>query len=312
MALGVLAWSAPAHAAPKLKDSFDGKRGVTLWFKLDYAPFPQDGGGKYRDPTVIVFVPHHFRASDRRVDVVVHFHGHSTTAAEAMRTHQLREQLHDSKQNAIMVVPQGPVNARDSAFGTLETRDGLERLLAEVVRELARDRTSRLLGNASLKGVRGVGMVCLSAHSGGYRAAALCVELGGINVNEVYLFDALYGRVGSFERWVSSAKNKKGRARHKLVSYYAGGSVRRNNLKLLRRLRTAGIGCHHERRPGTLSRSELTTGRALFIATPLAHGDVTHRHNGLRDCLFASGLRRRIDTDWFDDKDAPRNIQARS
>lgn len=321
MALGVLAWSAPAHAATKLKDSFEGKRGVTLWFELDHAPFRrrdshQAAGGKtdgrYRDPTVIVFVPHHFRAANKRVDVVVHFHGHNTTAAAAMRKHQLREQLYDSKQNAIIVMPQGPVNARDSSAGALETQGGLERLLSEVVGELRRRSVSRLLGKSSLDSVRGVGMVCLSAHSGGYRAAAACLELGGINVNEVYLFDALYGRVRSFEIWVAAAKNSRGRARHKLISHYAGGSVRDNNLKLMRRLRRAGIACLHEDKQGALSRLELTKGRAVFIATRLAHGDVAYGHNGLRDCLFASGLRRRVDTDWFDHKDAPRDIQARS
>src|SRR5215472_8105092 len=61
-----------------------GERGTTLYLELAHAPFPAPGA-YYRDRTVIVYVPDYFRAPrSGEVPMLVHFHGHSTTAAEAM------------------------------------------------------------------------------------------------------------------------------------------------------------------------------------------------------------------------------------
>jgi hypothetical protein len=311
---GTVLASPSLHAATpdRLVDVQRSALGVTLRFELAHAPFP-DGIKPYRDATVWVFVPQHFRLpKNRRPDVVMHFHGHLGTARSAMSNHRLREQLVDSKQNAILVVPQGPRHARDSSGGKLERRGGLRRLLDEVVRELRRARTGRHLKNASLAGARGVGMVCLSAHSGGYRVAAACVRHGGVNVAEVYLFDALYGQAEVFRHWVLARKGRRGRDRHKLVCMYAGGTPRKKSLRLAGRLSSGGARVFHERKPGQLTRAELVKGEAIFIAVPVSHGEVTFRQNALRDCLFASGLRRHLDSAWFERKNEPRRIDERS
>ena len=96
-------------------------RGTTLWLALEHAPFPSPGAG-YRDDTVIVFVPAHYRyRAEEGVAALVHFHGHNTTADRALTAHELREQMVDSKQNAILVVPQLAVMAADGACGKLES-----------------------------------------------------------------------------------------------------------------------------------------------------------------------------------------------
>lgn len=319
-ALFVVGLVAPAPAAPlesaadvqgKRKDGKlvrveKGERGVTLTFHLKSAPFP-DG-----DPSVIVFVPAYFRLPKARtVDVLVHFHGHNTTAKNAMAAHRIREQLDDSKQNAIVVMPQGPVNAADSSGGKLDHKGGLSRLLAELLRELGKSPVGKVLGKSSLAGVKAVRHLCLSAHSGGYRVASHCLQRGGTNVNEMYLFDALYGQVSQFRQWVVARKGNKGRSRHKLISQYAGGKVRENNLALLKQLKGAGVPVLHEEKPGELTRAQLTKGTAIFMGSPLAHGEVTFRHNGLRDCLYASGFKRHEKSDWFENKNKKRKIDER-
>ena len=153
------------------------------------------------------------------------------------------------------------------------------------------------------------GMVCLSAHSGGYRVAASCLRDGGLDVSEVYLFDALYGEIDAYRDWVVAGGGKR---RHKLVSHYVGGKVRERNLELLAELERRGVRCDHETRPGQLTRAELAKGRAVFLATALTHTGITHELNALRDCLFASGLRRNLGTDWFEKKDEPRPLDARA
>ncbi len=289
-----------------------GKLGVTLTLKLTNAPFPA-GGKPYGDPTVLVFVPKYYRLpKNRRIDMVVHFHGHNTTTKVSMQRHQLREQFFDSKQNGILIMPQGPVHASDSSAGRLERRKGLKKMLTEVLRVMRSHKGGQALGKASVAGNKGVGHLCVSAHSGGYRAAAYAVSVGGVAVKEVYLFDALYGKVDTFRRWVVATKSKKGRQRHKLISYYAGGAVRKNNLTLLKKLEKAHVRCVHESKPGTISRDDMVKGSAIFIASPLRHGQVTFSHNNLRDCLFASGMKRHIRSNWFRNKKAPRIIDHRA
>jgi hypothetical protein len=306
---------APAPAAAKPASKVRGVEasdlGVTLKLALSHAPFPCEGA-PYQDPTVMVFVPAHYRAPDSgELDLVVHFHGHNTTAERAIVTHKLREQLNDSKQNAVLVVPQGAVNVPESPPGKLEKRSGLRKLCGEVASVLAGPAARKALGDSAIRAKATLGMVCLSAHSGGYRVAAACLRSGGCNVNEVYLFDALYGEVETFRDWVLERKNKSGRDRHKLVSHFVAGDVRRLNLDLERGLEEQGVACLHERRPGELTRKQLMSGRAIFVETGLAHSAVTFEQNAFRDCLFASGLRRQLRSDWFENKDEPRRIDTR-
>jgi len=180
-----------SSSATRLKSIVRDGRGTTLWLGLDHAPFA-DGG--YRDDTVIVFVPSHYRFhDDEGVATLTHLHGHSTTAERAMVGHQLREQVADSKQNALLVVPQLAVMTPDSSCGKLEAPGGLQRLLEEVIPTVAHEAHSTLGETAFPHNAR-LGTACVSAHSGGYHGAACCLRGGGIDVRETYLFDALTPR----------------------------------------------------------------------------------------------------------------------
>ena len=292
----------------KLKRVEAHPQGTTLFFALDNAPFADDG--KYNDATVLVFVPAYYRLpKSRAVDMVVHFHGHISTAERAVYGHSLREQLADSKQNAILVAPQGPVMTPDSSAGKLEKSGGFKRLVRELIKELRRADVGAALGDSSLAGAYDAGIVCLSGHSGGYNAVAHCLERGSVEVREVYLFDALYGRVSTFRSWVLAEQEKPGR--HKLMDFYAGGDPTTNSLKLLEQLKADGIRCYHEQTAGELTRAQMTKGQAVFIHTPLAHSEATFRHNAMRDCLYASSLKRYVKSDWFEAKNKPRQIDRR-
>jgi hypothetical protein len=296
-----LALTRSAHATSKVRTLTEDARGVTLTLDLENAAFPAPGA-PYQDRTVLAFVPRHYAPPrDAHVSMVVHFHGHNSTAERAMATHELREQLYDSKQNAILIVPQGPVLAPDSSCGKLETPGGLARLLHEV---------AGVIG-AHLGEAVGIGTVCLSAHSGGYHAAAMGVKHGGLDINEVYLFDALYAETPTFRDWVIEGKGLPMRRRHKLVSYYGGASTEAESQLLLQELERAGVRCAFEKVEGTLSREELTQSEAVFIRTSLSHNGVTHELNALRDCLYASGLRRRLRTAWFETKEGARVLERR-
>jgi hypothetical protein len=301
----------PVATPSRLKSIARDARGTTLTLGLDSAPFPGPGAG-YRDDTVFVFVPAHFRyRAEDGVASLVHFHGHSSTAERAMAAHELREQLSDSRQNAVLVVPQLAVLSADSACGKLETPGALARLVTEAVAVAAREgRTT--LGDTAFPVDAPVGTVCVSAHSGGYHAAACCLRSGGIDVRETYLFDALYADVEVFRDWVVARKGEPLHRRHKLVSYFTEGGATESNDALLRtQLERAGVLCAHEMQEGQLSRHDLSHAEAVFVRTGVWHSAVTWETNALRDVLYASALPRHVPTTWFASKTGARPIERR-
>lgn len=312
---GATSWTHAANASAgpgRVRSVEESEEGTTLTLDLTHAPFPH-GGAAYRDRTVLVFVPRTF-APERggRVPMLVHFHGHHTTADKAIVSHQLREQLVESRQNAVLVVPQGPVNAADSSAGKLEAPGAFARLLEEVLRTLTSSEARLSLGRRALQ----AGTVCISAHSGGFHAAACCARpdraaTARIDVNEIYLFDALYADLAPFRDWVIEGRGRPARRRHKLVSYYGPGATESNSQWLLAELKKKDVRCAYETVEGTLSREELVKSDAVFVRTQVGHNGVTHELNALRDCLYASGLPRHLSTAWFEAKTGARPIDRR-
>lgn len=309
LAVGLATTSSFAEGGP-IKKVVQDTRGVTVTLDLADAPFPTNSPTGYRDGTVIVFIPWHHRVGrDGAVSVICHFHGHNSTAERAIVAHQLKEQLDDSRQNAILVVPQLAVNAADSSCGKLDAQGGLSRLLASVLAAISAKEVSSIASHAAIPAGATVSHVCLSAHSGGYHAAACCLKLGGVSVREVFLFDALYADSDVFKDWVVAGKSG---TRHKLVSYFTdGGHTAANTRALFTQLEQAGVACAKEEVEGSLSREEITRADAVSIKTALAHGAVTSELNGLRDCLYASTLHRRLRSSWFDAKKGHRPLERR-
>ena len=234
-----------------------------------------------------------------------------------METLELREQLHESYQNAILVVPQGPVHAADSRFGKLDTPGGFERFLGDVRRVLQSPEARRALhAEARLPPEARVGKVCISAHSGGYRAAARAAEIGQFPIQEIYLFDALYGDISVFADWLEEDPSPPGKAnwhrRRKLVSLYRPGTVATRNEELRRQLDRRKIAYRVERAGKLVSRQTLQESSVLFVETRARHSKITCR-NDLRDCLFASSLHRLPGRGaaWFKGERGTRTIDAR-
>jgi hypothetical protein len=184
-------------------------------------------------------------------------------------------------------------------------------MLADALRTLDVAAVRNAAGPAGLPPDASVGRVCVSAHSGGYHAAACALRSGGVSVHETYLFDALYADVDVFRDWVVSGHGKPMNARHKLVSYFTAGRTEANTRALFSDLERSGVVCAHEQIEGTLSREELTRAEAVSIRTQLTHGAVTSELNSLRDCLYASALRRNLRSSWFEAKHGARPLERR-
>jgi hypothetical protein len=303
-----LAQSERAEVRPRLKTEARDTLGTTLVLGLPQAPFAGTG-----DDTVIVFVPDKYRfQSEEGVSALVHFHGHNSSAERAISAHALREQLVDSRQNAILVVPQLALFAADSSCGKLASPGALARLLGGAVSTAARVGRATL-GDSRFPERPSLGRVCLSAHSGGYHAAACSLRQGGVDVSETYLFDALYAESEVFREWVLARRGDPATSRHKLVSYFtAGAATEVLNRGLREALERSGVLVSEELREGALSRRDLSHAGAVFVRTEVAHSSVTWETNALRDVLYASMLPRHLNSSWFKDRGGARLIERRN
>ncbi|HKO53778.1 MAG TPA: hypothetical protein VJV79_38990 [Polyangiaceae bacterium] len=282
--------------------------GTTLVLGLPQAPFAGVG-----DDTVIVFVPERYRfRAEEGISALVHFHGHNSSAERAVAAHALREQLVDSRQNAVLVVPQLALFAADSACGKLTSPGALARLLGGALSTAARF-GRKTLADSRFPERPELGRVCLSAHSGGYLAAACSLRHGGVDVSETYLFDALYAESDVFREWVLARRSDPPSSRHKLVSYFtAGAQTESLNNGLRTALERSGVLVSEELREGELSRRELSRAGAVFVRTGVSHSSVTWETNALRDVLYASMLPRHLGSTWFANRDQGRLIERRS
>jgi hypothetical protein len=302
------AQSGRPEVRPRLKSQTRDALGTTLVLGLPQAPFAGTG-----DDTVIVFVPDKYRfQSEEGVSLLVHFHGHNSSAERAITAHALREQLVDSRQNAILVVPQLALLAADSSCGKLAQAGAFARLLGGALSNAARF-GKKTLGDSRFPERPGLGRVCLSAHSGGYYAAACSLRHGGVDVSETYLFDALYAESEVFREWVLERLGEPASTRHKLVSYFtAGAQTEPLNKGLRDALERSGVLVSEELREGALSRRDLSHADAVFVRTGVAHSSVTWETNALRDVLYASMLPRHLSSNWFASRDGGRPIERRT
>ncbi|MBV8502602.1 MAG: hypothetical protein JO006_12895 [Paucibacter sp.] len=202
--------SAPAGGTPQPQ-----LPGQTFMPALPSAPFPHasraaghnykeerfDAATSYSDSTVGIYVPSHFRPG-AATDLIVHFHGWSNHVEGVLRRYELREQLEASGLNAVLVVPQGPKDAKDSGDGKLELDDGgFKRFVQDV---------GTFLQARKLTSTSAVGRVVLTLHSGGYGGVGGVLTRGGMNeaITDVILFDAAYAYFSAFADWAKGSPER--------------------------------------------------------------------------------------------------------
>jgi len=203
-----------------------GAGGVTIGdsavVHMPTAPFP-DGVAPWTDDRVHLFVPEGYRERDAQ-DLVLHFHGHSTTIDATVPAHHYREHVYASGADVILIVPQGPVDTASGDFGKLDDPAGTAALLDEVLIVLYRaGRISRPR----------VGRLTLTSHSGGYAAVAANLGSSLLDVAQVDLYDSLYGYLSTYLDFALSGAWFRS-------NYTSSGGTDANNLSLADSLTTAG------------------------------------------------------------------------
>jgi hypothetical protein len=257
--------------------------------QLSSAPFPHPSraeGHKYQgqlypakehysDNTVAIFIPKGFRETGQ-IDFIVHFHGWKNNVEGVLGQYKLTEQLMESGRNAILVVPQGPLNAPDSFGGKLEDPDGFKRFMADVVDTL-RQKLDLKKKDFSL------GQIVLSGHSGGYQVIASILDRGGLtdHVREVWLFDALYAQADKFLAWIDK---RQGRF---IDLYTEHGGTKAKTEQLMATLKQSGTA-FFAGKEGEAKPVDLQTSKLVFLYTDLPHNDVVHKRQEFREFLKTS------------------------
>ena len=126
----------------------------------------------YRDNSVALFIPKGFRETPR-VDVVVYFHGWGSSIESTLRRFQLVEQFTASGKNAVLVFPEGPKHASDSAGGKLEDPEGFKRFVTELTATLRRQAGGQ-------PSTQEIGRVILADTAGAYKVMAAILDRGGL------------------------------------------------------------------------------------------------------------------------------------
>lgn len=221
----------------------------------------------YSDSSVKVIVPPGFRPG-KKIDLVFWFHGWYNTIDSSIKVFHLRDQFLAAGKNAILVIPEGAVNAPDSYGGKLEQPGRFKYLINDVFLQLKK---------RSLFGAKPtIGNVVLAGHSGAYRVMAHILESGAVEVQEVFLFDGLYGQVDKFEKWISGNSS-----RHFIHLYTSeGGGTDEVSIQFMDKLKAAGLNFKSKEEEFLLLDDNLKD-HILFIKSKRGHNEIL------------------ADTDWF-------------
>ncbi len=179
---------------------------AVLTFQLAHAAYPGSG-----HPDVAVHVPPGFDPC-RQPSLVMFFHGFENCVMNAMGATDsvctpgsparvalhLAEQFDAANVNAILVAPELSFDADTGNPGNLDNPGEVRAMLSE----LLVDNLAPLLGVSV--DVPDLDRIVVASHSGGYWATARTLAVGGLDVDEVELYDSLYGQDSTYSDWTTS------------------------------------------------------------------------------------------------------------
>lgn len=247
--------------------------------QIDHGAFPAAGAA----PNVLVGIPRGYRA-DAPLDVVVFLHGWYNCVTNAIgdtnspcspggparQAYEVVSQLEASGRSALVVAPELRVDQGSSDPGALVTAGQFAALLDDVLAALA-DRLPQTL--ADLR------HVIVAEHSGGYWATAGILASGGVDVDEVWLLDGLYGEFATFDAWVSDAAHAAdftaSPPRRRFATVYSDGAGTLGNSQAMATRAVAWLGdaMLDDRTTATLVPADYAVG-GLWKHSALAHDDI--------------------------------------
>jgi hypothetical protein len=212
------------------------------------------------DSHVLIIAPKNLKA-DKKVDLIFWFHGWHNNIDSAAAYYQLTRQLITSGMNAVLVLPEAAKDAADSYGGKLEKPGVFRSLVGDVLREL---KNKKMIAPHCESG-----HILLGGHSGGGEVISYIVENGQIEINEVVLFDALYGGTEKFMVWI------KADTYHRFIHLYTdyGYGPKDESQHMTALLKQEKIP-FFETEESALNPREIRTHKLVFIHSLSPHNDI--------------------------------------
>ena len=247
---------------------------ATYLLTLDAGAYPPTAA----HPSALVYLPRGFDPTPP-LSVVVFLHGFSNCVENVVRdaggectpdggtraAYALSAQLEATGKNAMLLVPEIDYDQQTGAPGNLGATDGFKALLAETLADL-----SGPLHGAT---VADVGTLLVTSHSGGYQAAAGIASKGGVPVDEIDLFDSLYGNSADFDAWAKAVGSSPGK---RFTDFYTSGGGTLSNSQAMATRAQAWVPAAQlldDRTTDTLTDAEYAH-ELLFKLSALAHDGV--------------------------------------
>jgi len=214
----------------------------------------------YCDSNVLIVVPKNLKA-DKKVNLIFWFHGWHNNIDTTLAYYHLDRQFIASGIDAVLVLPEAAKDAADSYGGKLERPGVFRALVADVLQELK---------NKKMIGVDcGSGHILLGGHSGGGEVISFIVENGQMDINEVVLFDALYGGTEKFMIWLKADTS------HRFIHLYTdyGYGPKDESQNMTTQLKQEQIP-YFETEESGLTPQEIQNNKLLFIHSLSQHNDI--------------------------------------
>ena len=243
---------------------------------LDGDSVLQPVAGHYDDSSVLLIIPPALKR-EGKTDLIFWYHGWHNNIDTAMQFYGLARQFAAAHRNAVLVLAEAAKSAADSYGGKLKQKGDFSKLVADVMGELKR--YGVVTANAS------AGHIVLGCHSGGYSAVADILSNGQQPVDEVWLFDALYGRLPVFDGWIRAD------SRHHFVHWFTnhGGGTDEMSDTLMRQLLDQHIPYSLVEESG-LSPVIIRANRVLFVHSPREHNVIINNPDDFQLLLQNSSV----------------------
>jgi hypothetical protein len=232
--------------------------------------------GHYDDSSVLLIIPPRLR-HDRKTDLIFWFHGWHNNIDTALQFYGLARQFAAANCDAVLVLPEAARNAADSYGGKLRQKGDFKSLVGDVMEEL------KQYGVVPADAV--AGHIVLGCHSGGYSVVADILANGQVPVDEVFLFDALYGRLPVFMDWIRENK------RHHFVHWYTdhGGGTDMMSDTLMQQLDARHFG-YALTAEALLNPGQIRANKTLFVHSTREHNVIINDPDDFRLLLENSSV----------------------
>jgi hypothetical protein len=255
----IVHFASPNTSFPELK-RMQGYTYDSLYFD-----FPNH----YEDSSVMAFVPSTFKQDGNTVDIVFWFHGWHNNIDTAINYYHLSSQFSKSDKNAILVLAEAAKNAPDSYGGKLEQPAVFKELLKDVLQDFKR----RMIISPSCQ----IGNIILAGHSGAYRVIAYILQNGGVDIQEVDLFDALYSETDKFMQWIKKDTS------NRFINLYtnSGGGTDEVSIQMMKELKRQNLEFLFSEEK-SLKFSSMKSFKIIFIHSDREHNDIIFTPDNFR------------------------------